>query len=948
MPSTKKEKAPSSEGGGRNNKNNNRKKKPTSSKGSNSRSGKKNNSRNKKTTNKEEGANNNTSKKKSTLGYYANLGKQAKSNNYAKAAMGASAPAMSLRESMNSMALGKPLQQGINVIKISHSGKASNRILTLAEGQSCLFLTHARVNSNLVPSQLPKPTWTPSKGWNGDYLRYLDVADLEDWQFGVLSTQVMEKFFHHNGGSGGGGNNPNDDDKRQNQIVSIFHQDASGKRTLNLLVDRPEHVQLLKIAFDVMKSNYMDKQQWVSREALLLRYVGYDIDKDRNKTISENEFSKLCERLNFYISGVNKHYKEFQKTNQIKKGRELTYTEAWKLLKQLQSASNSFKPSPGEVIWKDVFGKNPAMDSVSVKAVHKKFLQQCQGETDATEADARALIAAINSMEIDEESIPANPQKLTKSRFVEYLRSQWNDAYDPMKQHPVSPPKLNKPISQYWINTSHNTYLMGDQLRSRSSVEAYAEALLRGCKCLELDCWDGYERKGVCHPVIYHGHTLTSKIEFRDVIQVVSQYLHEHRDSYPIILSLENHCSHQYQLVMANTLQELLGNKKMLFIPSTHHRAKELPSPEELKGKAIIKGKRPPEPDDADDENGNDTDGRNDPYGNLFKKYDNGNAGQVAPSSERIESLVPRSTGILNVGNKSNRKRGKKSKSDDEDDDDKDTKLPKYAKELLEITLFHGTKFQNFFEESIDMLPSHMHSIGETKINKIVTKYENNPSLWREYNTDHMTRTYPAGKRIDSSNYNPVLAWAMGCQMVALNFQTHDANLTLNDGRFRQGGNCGYVQKPKSLLRGGEKPNPKRLSIRIISGSCLPKPNGEKTGEAIDPYVKVELHDVRVNNRFREQLYISGKGTKSVDNNGLCPIWNDPGKDFTVENPHVAMVLFQVMDEDVGRDDMIASAAIPVSCLRKGYRSIQVYDHRNTRLGPYMAATLLVHINMKS
>ena len=36
----------------------------------------------------------------------------------------------------------------------------------------------------------------------------------------------------------------------------------------------------------------------------------------------------------------------------------------------------------------------------------------------------------------------------------------------------------------------------------------------------------------------------------------------------------------------------------------------------------------------------------------------------------------------------------------------------------------------------------------------------------------HLMRMYPAGTRIDSSNFSPVLYWACGIQMSALNFQT--------------------------------------------------------------------------------------------------------------------------------------------------------------------------------
>lgn len=214
-----------------------------------------------------------------------------------------------------------------------------------------------------------------------------------------------------------------------------------------------------------------------------------------------------------------------------------------------------------------------------------------------------------------------------------------------------------------------------------------------------------------------------------------------------------------------------------------------------------------------------------------------------------------------------------------------------------------------------------------------------------------MSRSYPVFiSRFLSGNYNPIIGWSAGIQLVALNFQTSDYELRLNDGRFRTNGNCGYVLKPQNMLQDRyieSFSEPISLEVQILSASRLPKPKGQKRGECIDPYVEVTLWDVNPQDgkEIKKVAY-----TNTVRNNGFYPIFSSDNSSFqfSVQSQHIAMLQFTVWDSDHGKnDDFIGSAAVPISCLRNGFRSVRLFDMNNTVSGAFDFANLLVEIKVE-
>lgn len=178
---------------------------------------------------------------------------------------------------------------------------------------------------------------------------------------------------------------------------------------------------------------------------------------------------------------------------------------------------------------------------------------------------------------------------LSLDGFLRYLMSDDNVVVAPEKLDLND--DMNQPLSHYFINSSHNTYLTGHQLTGRSSVEIYRQCLLAGCRCIELDCWNGKTSEE--EPIITHGYTVVNDVSFRDVVEAIAESAFKTSD-YPVILSFENHCSPKVQAKMATYCRKLFGEYLLAEPLPTHSLVpgQPLPSPNQLLRKIIIKNKK--------------------------------------------------------------------------------------------------------------------------------------------------------------------------------------------------------------------------------------------------------------------------------------------------------------------------------------------------------------------
>ncbi|KAA8582327.1 hypothetical protein FQN60_009067 [Etheostoma spectabile] len=471
---------------------------------------------------------------------------------------------------------------------------------------------------------------------------------------------------------------------------------------------------------------------------------------------------------------------------------------------------------------------------------------------------------------------------------------------------------MTQPIPHYFIKSSHNTYLTAGQFSGVSSPEMYRQCLLSGCRCLELDCWKGKPPDE--EPIITHGFTMTTEILFKDVIEAIAESAFK-TSQYPVILSFENHVdSVKQQEKMANYCKTIFGDalltdpldKYPILIKNkkgSHEKPTQAKKPstaateqtpttalptqdpnttsqdppnavpstqENQEGDTVVEDTEEQEETDEQDEE-------------KMKTSDEGTAGQEVTAYEAMSSLV------------------------------------NYIQPNKFVSFDNARKKNKSY-----VISSFVETRGEAMISKTAVEFV-------EYNKRQMSRIYPKGTRMDSSNYNPQPFWNVGCQMVALNYQTMDFPMQLNMALFEFNGRTGYLLKHDVLRRSDKKFDPfcDRIDTVIYSGQFLSDKN-VKTG------VEVEVIGLPGDPKKKYR-------TKwSTTPNAINPVWNE--EPFVFEKillPEMASLRIVVHEEN---GKFLGHRIIPLDAIQSGFHHICLRSESNM---PLTLPALFVYIEVK-
>jgi phosphatidylinositol phospholipase C delta len=482
------------------------------------------------------------------------------------------------------------------------------------------------------------------------------------------------------------------------------------------------------------------------------------------------------------------------------------------------------------------------------------------------------------------------------------------------KSHLNVPPEVtdrNHPLPDYFISSSHNTYLMAHQLFGESSATAYETALYTGSRCVEIDAWDGEDNKD--EPKVTHGYTLVSHISFRQVCEtirdVVDKETSEGSNAAPIMLSLENHCDAHGQLRLAQIMTEVWGDRLLSKAVrdkgtveeegGSHVTLAELGS----KIVVIVEYHLPNEEESSDSSSSSEDEEERNAHQAYREKKKTANAGVIIPELAEL--------GV-------------------------------YAQSVKPAN-------NSWFESVLENAPHHQ-LINVSEIGLRAHMSAHSAEIAR-HNSQHLMRVFPKGTRISSKNLLPVPFWGIGAQICALNWQTFGASSQMNEALFS--GSSGYVLKPAALRSGGNGVlnTGRKVKLRLHVAGATDVPLPADRDDEIKPYVTCTLvHPDDLENKPEKRKtspYKPHKVTSFLHRENppaTDPFWKEVLEWEYEDNELVFLRLLIKSDDSFSSNPTFAVTAMRLMYATPGWNFIRMLDLK----GHETKCTLLVKLEFES
>ncbi|KAB1217613.1 Phosphoinositide phospholipase C 2 [Morella rubra] len=537
----------------------------------------------------------------------------------------------------------------------------------------------------------------------------------------------------------------------------------------------------------------------------------------------------------------------------------------------------------------------------------RRFLIEIQKEENATAEDAQDIIDGLGRLHELRHLNIFHKKGITLEAFFKYLFSDTNAPLSSLGVHN----DMTAPLSHYFIYTGHNSYLTGNQLSSACSDVPIIHALQKGVRVIELDIWPNSKKDDV---EVLHGGTLTTPVELIKCLKSIREYAFT-ASEYPVVITLEDHLTPDLQAKVAEMVTQTFGD--ILFYPGSESM-EEFPSPESLKQRIIISTKPPKEYLEAKEIKEKEND--------LQKGQTLGDEGAWGREVSNLKDTI-----VANDKHDLN----EEYHHEEEDTDDVDAKLHQHAApEYKRLITVHAGKPKGGLHNCFKVDPDKVRrlSLSEQQLVKAVGTHGKEIVRFTQRN---ILRVYPKGTRIDSSNYNPLIGWTHGAQMVAFNMQGYGRSLWLMHGMFKANGGCGYVKKPDFLLKTGPDnevfdpkvrlPVKQTLKVTVYMGEGWYRDFEHTHFDAFSPpdfYARVGIAGVPADTIMKK--------TKTLEDNWV-PTWNEEFE-FPLTVPELALLRIEVHEYDMSeKDDFGGQTCLPLSELRSGIRSVPLHSHEGKK-----------------